>query len=110
MSDWKERFEQELAQARAARDRGNEGQARVCARRAAGIAIGEYLRRHHLPDLGPSAYDKLRFLTELPGLPPKVYELAQHLTLRVTEDFHLPVNADLIAETRLLADLLLDEK
>ena len=34
--EWKTKFEQEMGLAKTARARGNEGQARVCARRAAG--------------------------------------------------------------------------
>ncbi|MBM2849365.1 MAG: hypothetical protein HW418_2307 [Anaerolineales bacterium] len=37
--------ERELAQAHKARAAGNEGQARVCARRAAGIALREWYKR-----------------------------------------------------------------
>jgi hypothetical protein len=35
--------------------------------------------------------------------------IAGHLTLRVTEEFTLPVDADLVAEARLLCDRLLTE-
>ena len=41
MADWKVEVETEFERAKAARARGNEGQARVCARRAAGIASEE---------------------------------------------------------------------
>jgi len=37
--------ERKLAQAHKARAAGNEGQARVCARRAAGIAVREWYKR-----------------------------------------------------------------
>jgi hypothetical protein len=39
------------------RARGNEGQARVCARRAAGAVLREYFQRRGLPVRSPSAYD-----------------------------------------------------
>ena len=42
MADWKEKLQKEFERAQIARASGNEGQARVCARRAAGIAIREY--------------------------------------------------------------------
>ena len=41
--NWQLNIEAEFEKAEQARRRGNEGQARVCARRAAGIAIREYL-------------------------------------------------------------------
>ncbi len=44
----------------AARGRGNEGQARVCARRAAGVAVREYFLRLGIPIVNPGAYDLLQ--------------------------------------------------
>ena len=79
------------------------------ARRAAGIAIGEYLGSHDLPNPGSSAYDRLQFLSTLSGLPPRVIEICEHLLLRVNEEFKLPIEANLIAETKELAKLLLGE-
>jgi hypothetical protein len=35
--------------------------------------------------------------------------IVDHLTVRVTEGFELPVDADLIAEARILCDWLLDQ-
>lgn len=106
-SDWLTTFQDELNIAKAARQAGNEGKARVCARRAAGIAIGEFLHRQGKPTLGPSAIDRLQFLITLPGISPRVIEIAGHLTLRVNEEFKLPINADLISETYELVELLL---
>ena len=45
MSDLIRDLHIEFERAASARRKGNEGQARVCARRAAGIAIREYLIR-----------------------------------------------------------------
>lgn len=104
---WKLKFEAELRQAEAAREAGNEGMARVCARRAAGHALSEYYTRRELPFYGPSAYDHLRSLEELPDVPEPVREVARHFTVRITPEHTLPVEADLIAEARWLADTLL---
>ena len=41
--DCKIKYDQEINRAEKARQDGNEGMARVCARRAAGIVVGEYL-------------------------------------------------------------------
>ena len=106
---WEIEFEKELAQAQAARMVGNEGRARVCARRAAGIVAGEYFTRLDLPSPGPSAIDRLRSLVSLAGLPDDVYQIAGHFLLRITTDWALPVRADLIAEARWLANKLLTE-
>jgi len=102
-----QRMLDELRHAEKARLDGNEGKARVCARRAAGIAAGEYLKQSGAPDPGPSAYDRLRYLLELTGLSPHLREITSHLLERVTEEFTLPVEADLIADARSLAAELL---
>jgi HEPN domain-containing protein len=107
MEAWKTEILAELARAEQARARGNEGQARVCARRAAGIAARQYFTRQGRPIRTPSAYDLLNRLAEEPHLPPDLRQAAIYLTLRVTEEFKLPVEVDLIAEARKLCDGLL---
>jgi len=97
----------ELERALQARANGNEGQARVCARRAAGIAARQYWQRR--ASRAVSAYDLLRLLQEDPALPPEMKNIAAHLTARVTEEFKLPVHVDLIAEAQTLCEWLLRE-
>jgi len=104
---WEARFNQEIRQAETARASGNEGMARVCARRAAGIAAGEYLRRHRLELSDPSAYVRLKFLLQLPQTSLAVHEVINHFLMRINPDHNLPVQADLIAEARWLANELL---
>ena len=105
--DWQTDIEAEFEKAEQARARGNEGQARVCARRAAGIAIREYLTRRGIRPPSVSAYDLLNLLKEDPRLSSDLKLIADHLTLRVTEEFKLPVDADLIAEARKFCEDLL---
>ena len=107
MQDWRVEMQAEFVQAGQARARGNEGQARVCARRAAGIAIREYLTRQAIRPPSTSAIDLLNLVKELPHLPPDLKRIADHLTLRVTEEFKLPVDVDLIAEARTFCEDLL---
>ncbi len=109
MTDWKAQLELEFERAEAARARGNEGQTRVCARRAAGIAIREYYARRGQSVRTPSAYDLLQLLTDEPHLSPDLKQAAAYLTLRVTEEFKLPVDVDLLNEARKLCDGLLAE-
>jgi HEPN domain-containing protein len=109
MADWKEQLQIEFERAEAARMRGNEGQARVCARRASGIAIREYYNRRGKHVRTPSAYDLLSLLTKDPHLSTELKQAARYLTLRVTEEFKLPVDVDLVAEARKLCDGLLTE-
>lgn len=107
--DWQAQIEAEFQKAEQARANGNEGQARVCARRAAGIAIREYLTRQGIRPPSVSAYDLLNFLKDDPQLSPDLKLIADHLTLRVTEEFRLPVNADLVAEARTFCEDLLKQ-
>ena len=107
MTDWKVEVQIEFDRAVQARARGNEGQARVCARRAAGIAIREYLTRQAIRPPSTSAYDLLNLIKEDARLSPDLKRIADHLTLRVTEEFKLPVDVDLIAEAREFCENLL---
>lgn len=101
-----EEIQKEFEQAQKARANNNEGQARVCARRAAGIAIRDYLVRSGIRPSSRSAHDLLNLIKEHPPLPPDLKLVADHLTLRVTEEFKLPIEADLVAESKLLCDWL----
>ena len=96
------RINSELEQAEASRSAGNEGRARVCARRAAGMAARDFLTRHEVRPVSVSAYQALQTLATFPALAPDLKQAAVHLTLRVTEEFALPVKIDLILEARKL--------
>lgn len=109
MTDWKEACREELALAEQDRRAGKEGRARVRARRAAGHIVGEYLRRRGLPDPGPNALDRLRFLQGMAGLPAEVYVLIAHLTMKVDVNYRLPDGVDLLADAQRLAEVLLGE-
>jgi hypothetical protein len=100
-------IEKEFKQAQKARAGNNEGRARVCARRAAGIAIRDYLTRTGISIPSQSAYDLLNLIKQQALLPADLKLVADHLTVRVTEEFKLPIDADLIAESRQLCEWLL---
>lgn len=106
---WRHLFDHELQAAAQARASHNEGKTRVCARRAAGIAIGEYFRHHGIPFENPSAVDRLKYLQNLPEISPRARQAAHLLLLRVTPAFSLPIEADLIAEARQLVVEILDD-
>ena len=107
MNDLKTQLRNEFEKAQQARINRNEGQARVCARRAAGLAARDYLTRKWTQVPNMSAYDLLNLLKEDSLLPSDLKLIVDHLTVRVTEEFELPVQADLIAESRVLCDWLL---
>ena len=109
MNDFNAQLRKEFEKAQQARINKNEGQARVCARRAAGIAIREYLTRNGTRVPSMSAYDLINLLKEDAQLPPDMKLIVDHLTVRVTEEFQLPFDADLVAEARILCDWLLNK-
>lgn len=107
MTNWESEIEAEFERAAQARQQNNEGRARVCARRAAGIAVREYLSRQGIRPPSSSAYDLLNLVKEDPLLPPDLKPIAEHLTVRVTEEFKLPVDVDLVAEAKEFCERLL---
>jgi HEPN domain-containing protein len=107
MTTWQDELQLELEHAGQARLKGNEGRARVCARRAAGIAVREYLSRRGMRPTGISAYELLNLIKEDARLSPDLRLIADHLTLRVNEEFKLPLEADLVAEAKRFCEALL---
>ena len=93
-------IETELAQARKAREAGNEGQARVCARRAAGIALREWYKRRLGSGWHGDAMKQLQRLQADALAPEKVREAAQRLTTRVDFDHTLPFEDDPLEDAR----------
>jgi hypothetical protein len=93
-------IEAELARARKAREAGNEGQARVCARRAAGIALREWYKRRAGSGWGGDALKQLQRLREDPLVPEEVHTAARRLTTKVNLDHKLPFADDPIEDAR----------
>jgi hypothetical protein len=111
VSNWKINYENEIEHAISARIDGNEGMARVCARRAAGIIIGEYLKRQGFTNLSGSAIESMLVFIELPDVDDNYREIANRFLLKVNTDHNLPIDADLISDAQwLFKNLLLEEK
>jgi len=96
----------ELENARHARQNGNEGKARVCARRAAGMAIRRYFLKTSLIERKESALELIQIFEKEPGIPPEIIALANNLSLRVTQSFNLPEGVDLIVDAQRLCDYI----
>ncbi len=106
MENWKNEYQREIEMALAARQRKNEGQARVRARRAAGVVIRAYYQQRGQVIRTPSAYDLLKMVMEDLTLPEAVRQSAANLTLRVSETFTLPEGLDLVEEAESIAAAL----
>jgi len=94
--DWKPEYEREIRRGIAARDEGNEGMARVCARRAAGVLVRAHFNRGGRKPNGMNVLNLLRALRDSDDGPENVRELAGHFILQITEDHVLPGDIDLI--------------
>jgi hypothetical protein len=90
----------ELAQAEAARFSGLEGRARVCARRASGLALKEYFLSLGIRPASTSAYDLIQLFRDHPATPAALRRCAENLLAKVDEQFNLPEDVDLIMEAR----------
>jgi hypothetical protein len=109
--NWRSQIQAEFDKAEQARSRGNEGRARVCARRAAGLAARQYFARQGRRVHTTSVYDVLNLLIEDRTLDDDLRQASRYLTMRVNEEFNLPVDVDLVVLARKLCErLLVDNK
>jgi hypothetical protein len=97
-------IERELSTAARAARKGNEGMARVCARRAAGVAIAHWLESHPHPAWGTNAMQYLRAVHAEESFPREVRSAAFRLAARVTQNFSSPFSNDPIADSRMIVD------
>jgi hypothetical protein len=88
--------EAEMEEAAACRRRGNEGRARVCARRAVGAALAERWGA----GANANAYQLLLRAAADAELPPELRLAAQRLTRRVTAAHRLPHDEDPLEDAR----------
>ena len=99
-------IQEELLLAKQSRKEGNEGRARVCARRAAGAAVQVYLSNHNKPTNPENVFQSLKSLKKAIDLPDRVHLAIYRLTQRVDENHQLPAEIDLIAEALILIKFL----
>lgn len=91
-------IKEELLLAKQSRLEGNEGRARVCARRAAGAAVKEHLVKMGITQKQENAIQSLLTLAQMETLPVRVQEAVNWLVQRVNQDHNLPPEVDLIHE------------
>ncbi len=108
LDEIKRNIDKELQMAEDSRRKGNEGKARVCARRAAGAAIGYHFERQTGDSAPKSAYTLLHWASDHTGSSMKVHEAARRLTVRVTREHELPHREDPIADAHLIINSLMD--
>lgn len=114
MTQAQERIQKELRRGEEARRARNEGQARVCARRAAGWAAKEYLARQGIEAPQVSGYGYLSYLQKSELVGKEVKAALEHMTMSLAKDgpegeSYWPLEADLLDEAHWLVEKLLGE-
>ncbi len=99
-------IQEELLLAKQSRKEGNEGRARVCARRAAGAAAGSYLTRQGVAKKTDNAYLSLQTLGQMENFPDRIQIAINRLIQRVDGNYQLPPEIDLIHEAGIVIQFL----
>ena len=108
-----QKIKNELHNGLASQIAGNQGRARVCARRAAGWAIQEHLQQQGKPVPSTIALELIKYFASLDGHPDQVSQVLHHLIIRVEKDSfeeesYYPIEGvDLVAEAHWLVQELL---
>jgi hypothetical protein len=100
----------ELTQGAHAKEIGNIGQARVCARRACGMAIEHWLEFHPHKNWGASAITMLTKLQEDHRMPKEIRDAAERLTKRVDNNFETGIEEDPLNDGKIILEYFLDPK
>ena len=111
-----EKIRQELNLASQSQASGNQGRARVCARRAAGWAIQEHLRQQDISLDSNNALDHIKYFATLDHQSEKIRAVLHHLTVKMekesldSEAYYPIEGVDLVKEAHWLAEELLQTK
>ena len=99
-------IEKEMSAAREARTKGIEGRARVCARRAAGIAGAWYLSSLGKNVREGNALDALHGLEAETSITSEVRDAAGRLASRISSDFRYAHQTDPLADSAIIIDFM----
>ena len=100
------RIDHELSAAEQAWKSGNEGKARVCARRAVALASESWLARLADSLWRGDAMEHLRRIQQHEAFPLAVRQAAERLTTAVTKRHEAPFTSDPIGDARLIVGYL----
>lgn len=101
--------EQELRAAELAWEVGNEGKARVCARRAVALALAAWSARAGQTTWPGDVMEQLRQIHQHAAFPVSVREAAERLSAAVTKRHELPFTVDPLSDARLIVGHLVAE-
>jgi hypothetical protein len=95
-------IKQELVAAEAAWNEGNEGKARVCARRAVGLSTKDWLEHHPVRRWRGDAMEHLRQIQQDASFPLSIRQAAQRLSTTVNRQQTAPFTTDPIGDAKLI--------
>ena len=95
-------IEQELAAAEAAQHDGNDGKARVCARRAVARATEAWIAQRPSPPWHGDAMAHLRHIQQDAFFPLPIRQAAERLSTAVTRQLATPFTTDPVGDARLI--------
>lgn len=93
-----------------AKEIGNIGKARVCARRGCGIAIEYWLQNHPKKEWGESAISMLSQLQKNLTIPQNIRDAAERLTKKVDLNFETGVEENPLEDGETIIEYFLDKK
>ena len=103
-------IENELSLAKKALNDGNNGKARVCARRAAGIAISYWLEFQPKMNWGESSINLLNEVKNYKPLKEEIRLAAERLTTSVSKKDSLQFTADPMYDSKIIIEYFLNKK
>ncbi len=98
----------ELNRAAEALKEGNDGMARVCARRASGIAITYWLQNNPREGYGESAMNQLRSIQKDETVPEEIKEAAERLTTHVKNKSDSPFSDNPIEDAKVIIEYFMN--
>ncbi len=107
--NWQTQIEQELAKASAGLKNGNQGLARVCARRAVALGLEGWIEQRNEEQWPIDAMNRLKKVQREQHFPISVRKAAQRLLTTVTQQVHTPMTIDPIGDARLILTYLSNE-
>lgn len=93
-----------------ARQNGNFGKARVCARRGCFFAISLWLEFNPKKDWGDSAMSMLTHLQADESIPKNIKDAAERLTKKVDQNFETGTDIDPLRDGETIIEYFLDKK
>ena len=88
---------------------GNFGKARVCARRGCFFAISHWLEYNPNKNWGDSAISMLTHLQEEESIPKNIREAAERLTTKVDQNFETGIDNDPLRDAETIIEYFLDK-